>query len=381
MNRNAIIVTVLIFIAVAASLCFYWQFSGGSGALQLHGIVEIQEVRLGSKVGGRVEEIRVKEGEMVKPGQVLATLDERDRLLAQKEKLEAQKEEALSYLKQLDDSLPLDIDAMRAAKEVAEARLQKVTKGWRQEEIKMTEDEFGAAVADKELAEKEIERVSSLVQKNSAAKGELDLAEANLKRASSKYTVAQTKWGMVKAGGWLLDIDIAKKELKQAFANLQKVTSTEYEIKRQAQEKINAIKADLKKIEVDLLETEIRAPAEAIVEVIAVRKGDVVAPNQPIIRVLLAGDMWVKVFVPETDIGKVRLNQTVDVQVDSYPGKKFEGTVIQVGTIAEFTPRNVQSKEERRYQVFPVKIHVQEHQGVFKAGMAASVIVPVAPVQ
>ena len=100
------------------------------------------------------------------------------------------------------------------------------------------------------------------------------------------------------------------------------------------------------------------------------------APNQPVVRVLRAADLWVKAYVPETQLGKVRLNQQVDVTIDSYPGKKFQGTVIQIASSSEFTPRNVQSADERKHQVFAIKVHVPDPEGVFKSGMAAEVVLP-----
>jgi multidrug resistance efflux pump len=86
----------------------------------------------------------------------------------------------------------------------------------------------------------------------------------------------------------------------------------------------------------------------------------------------------VKIFVPETELGKVRLGEAVEVTVDAYPGKRFPGTVDQIASQSEFTPRNVQSADERKHQVFAVKVRVDNHEGIFKSGMAADVIVPLA---
>jgi multidrug resistance efflux pump len=108
--------------------------------------------------------------------------------------------------------------------------------------------------------------------------------------------------------------------------------------------------------------------------VLGVRKGDVVAPNQAIVRVLRADDLWVKAYVPETELGRVRLGQAVDVGVDGYPGRRFAGTVEQIASESEFMPRNVQSADERRSQVFGVKVRVANPDGMFKSGMAAEIV-------
>jgi hypothetical protein len=100
----------------------------------------------------------------------------------------------------------------------------------------------------------------------------------------------------------------------------------------------------------------VRAPEQAVVEVVAVRAGDLVSAQQAVVRVLRAADLWVKVFVPETELGKVRLHQQVTVTIDSYPGRRFSGTVTQVASVSEYTPRNVQTPDQRSLQVFGVKV-------------------------
>jgi len=94
--------------------------------------------------------------------------------------------------------------------------------------------------------------------------------------------------------------------------------------------------------------------------------------------VLWDDDLWVKVFVPETELGKVRLGDQVDVTVDTYPGRRLPGVIDQIASVSEFTPRNVQSIDERKHQVFAIKVKVDNHEGLFKSGMAAEVTVPLA---
>jgi multidrug resistance efflux pump len=124
----------------------------------------------------------------------------------------------------------------------------------------------------------------------------------------------------------------------------------------------------------------VRAPSRAVIEVLSVRKGDLVPPNQPVVRMLKADDLWVRVYVPETQLGKVRVGEKAEVSIDAYPDRRFEGEVIQIDAISEFTPRNVQSVDERRYQVFGVKVRVPQpddpKEQVFKSGMAAEVYLP-----
>jgi multidrug resistance efflux pump len=140
--------------------------------------------------------------------------------------------------------------------------------------------------------------------------------------------------------------------------------------------RVAEMRGRVEEMNANLAETVVRAPEKAVVETLSVRKGDVVPPNQPVVRVLRAADLWIKVFVPETELGKVRLGQPVTVTIDSYPGRRFEGNITWIASSSEFTPRNVQSADERQHQVFAVKVRVPDPQGIFKSGMAATVIVP-----
>src|SRR5262249_9109696 len=147
-----------------------------------------------------------------------------------------------------------------------------------------------------------------------------------------------------------------------------------------AEARLAETQAKLREIEVNLQEAAVKAPEPVLVEVLAVRKGDLVPANQPILRVHRADDLWVKIYVPEPDLAKIRLHQPAYVTLDAWPNRRFEGTVIQIPTESEFTPRNVQSADERRHQVFAVKIRVPQPENpqerIFKSGLAAEVVLP-----
>ncbi len=110
-----------------------------------------------------------------------------------------------------------------------------------------------------------------------------------------------------------------------------------------------------------------------MVEVVAVRKGDLVMPNQPVLRSARIDDLWVKVYVPETDLYRFKLGQEADVTIDGLPNEHFAGTIRFIDSESEFTPRNVQSADERRHQVFGIKVRIADPKGRFKSGMAAEV--------
>ena len=143
-----------------------------------------------------------------------------------------------------------------------------------------------------------------------------------------------------------------------------------------AQMKVIQARAQLADIEAQLKEMQVVAPTESILEVLNVKAGDVLPPNGEVATLLLPQHLWVRVYVPEPWLGKIKIGDQVRVRVDSFPGKDFPGEVEQVNRQAEFTPRNVQTVEDRIRQVFGVKIRLPNNDDHLRAGMAADVYFP-----
>jgi HlyD family secretion protein len=143
-----------------------------------------------------------------------------------------------------------------------------------------------------------------------------------------------------------------------------------------AQMRIIQARAQLADIEAQLKEMQVLAPAESILEVLNVKVGDVLPPNGEVATLLLPQHLWVRVYVPEPWLGHIKIGDQVRVQVDSFPGKDFPGVVEQVNRQAEFTPRNVQTVEDRIRQVFGVKVRLPNNDDRLRAGMAADVYFP-----
>ena len=259
----------------------------------------------------------------------------------------------------------------------ARARWQRLKSGARSQEIDQACADLAAAEADLQLAERDLHRANKLTPGGGMSLADQDKAKYAQAGALGRSNAARARLKLLEAGSRPEEIAEAAAELDRARAQydlLQAGTRVEEiaEIRaRQAE-----AQAKLRELEVKLAEAVILAPDRAVVEVVSVRKGDVVGASQAVVRVLRAEDLWVKVFVPETDLGKIRLGQAVELTVDAYPNRRFQGEVMQVAAISEFTPRNVQSADERHHQVFAVKVRVANPQGVFKSGMAAQVLLP-----
>jgi multidrug resistance efflux pump len=322
MAGTAMLATILV------ALGFFWPFHRHAEQLTLPGIVEIQEVRLGSKVGGRVADVLVSEGDLVQAGQVLVRFEAPE--------LEAQRQQVVAKLQSM------------------EAELLRAKNGPRPEEIRQAKSELDMAQADVEQTRQEFARSERLIHQGGTDRSEYDTARANRDRALGRLNSARARLDLLYAG-----------------TRAEEITD--------AEAKVAEMRGRLGELDANLREAVVRAPERALVEVLGVRKGDLVPPNQAIIRVLRADDLWVRVYVPETQLGKIRLGQSAQVTIDAYGDKSFEGTVVKIDSESEFTPRNVQSAEERRYQVFGVKVRVADPQGIFKSGMAAQVSFDIGP--
>ncbi len=241
-----------------------------------------------------------------------------------------------------------------------------------------------AAAADADLVQTkaEFERIDKLSKTGGGAtvtRSEWDAARANRDRAQRRYQAAMARYDMMMNGSRPEDLAEAAAEVARARAHFELLEhGTREEDLALAEATVAETRGKLAEVEVNRREAVVVAPGPAVVDVLAVRAGDLVPPNQPVVRILRDDDLWVKVFVPETELGKVRLNQPVEVTVDAYPGRPLPGSIDQIASVSEFTPRNVQSVDERKHQVFAIKVKVDNREGLFKSGMAAEVTIPLA---
>jgi membrane fusion protein YbhG len=363
--------------AAGVALGFFWPFGHNGKILSLPGVVEIQEVRLGSKVGGRVRSVEVKEGEVVEKDQVLVTFDVPE-LEAQRQQAEAHLQSAQADFEKANNGPRVqEKEAAKMAMEAARSKWDRMKAGPRKEEIEEARSELESAQADVKLAEENLRRVRRLYESQASFTEEKERAESGRDRMRGLVKKAKASLDLLLAGYRKEDVAEAEAQYKQAKANYELLLAgTRSEEIQAAEAKVAEYSGKLHEIQANLNEATVRALEPVTIEVLAVRKGDLVAPNQTILRVLRADDLWVKAYVPETLLERIRLNQEVEVTIDSYSGRTFKGVVRQISSASEFTPRNVQSADERRHQVFGIKVQVPDPEGIFKSGMAAQVYIP-----
>jgi multidrug resistance efflux pump len=376
MRKYVIGVGVLILLGSAAAW-YFWPRAAGADVLRLPGTVEIQEVRLGSRIAGRVARIEVREGQLVEPGQVIFTLEPYEWGAKREQARQRVANAKAAFDRASAGPLPEEIAEAKGAMEGAKARLDRAKAGFREEQKRQAKADLEAAEADLVKTESDLARL--IKGGDAVSKTELDAATGARDANRGRVKSLKAMLDMMLAGSRQEDIDEAQSNYDQLAAHYQFLRrGTREEDKAIAYASLKEAEGALAEAEVNYRETTVVAPEKSIVEVVSVRPGDLVTAGQPVIRALRADDLWVKAFVPATEIGKLRLGQEVEVTEDSHPGRRFKGEILYIASISEFTPRNVQSVEERKHQVFAIRVRVTDPEGVFKSGMAAEVFVPVA---
>ncbi len=193
-------------------------------------------------------------------------------------------------------------------------------------------------------------------------------------RRRRKPESAKQRLALLQAGTRVEDVNAAEARYKQASAAavLARKGFRREDIEA-ARGRLAEAQGHVAELDARLREAELTAPADAVVEVVSVRPGDLVPPGRIVMTMLETSQLWVKVYVPETELAHVHLGQRATVKVDSFGGRAFEGHVGQIASQAEFLPRNVQTKSDREHEVFGAKVFVDNSQQVLKSGMAATV--------
>src|SRR5438552_1373462 len=357
--KPVIIVIVVIAIVVAAGVLFGGWFSHDNG-LHGSGTVEARNIRVGSKVGGRIDKLLVREGDTVEAGQILMTFDDKE-LFASMGQSRANAEKAKRGYR------PEEIAEARASALQAKADFEMRKNGYRKEDIAAAQADVDRASADEIRTRLDFQRYDALAQKDLVSKQQRDTAQANWKVALAQKENAQHKLDELNRGYRPEEIASAEARYAQTEATLEKLQ------RGNRREDIDSAQAALAYDEARFRERQVVAPTAATVEVLDVRPGDLISPNTPVATLLERDQIYVRIYIPETEISGVRIGQKAQVSVDSVGRQVFDGVVEQINQQAEFLPRNVQTREERVHQVFGVKIRIDDTSHRVLAGMAADV--------
>ena len=313
------------------------------------GTVEAREITVGSRTGGRVARLLVQEGDQATAGQPLLELERGD-LDAQRTAAVAQLEQARAENDKLRaGSRPEEIEQAQARAAQANAALEETRRGTRAEEIAAGEARLAQTQAVVDNAQRDADRARRLVATGAIPIAEADTAETALRTAVAQRDAQRQVVDQLRAGA-------RSEEKAQAAARAAEA---------QAAAKLVVAGARVE----DLL------AAAARVEALDLRPGDLLAPNAPAATLLEDDQLYVRLYVPETQIGRIQLGQLVPITVDSFD-RSFQGRVEHINAQGEYTPRNLQTADERADQVFAARIALVEGKDLLRAGMAATVKVP-----
>jgi HlyD family secretion protein len=327
-NKSRVLTVVLIVILIAAgSLLFvrFLQRRSPASELVLYGNIDIRQVELAFNGNERIASVIPQEGDWVKKGQLLATLDTL-RLSHESVKAEAQ---------------------VKAQKEVLAA----LVAGTRPEDIEKARADAEAAEAQQKNAERLYRRKIILAEKEVIPRQELDDAKTAADAALARLKAAQAALALAVAGPRKEDIAAAHQTLK-------------------------VYEAALAVAQRNLAYASLYAPSDGVIQTRILEPGDMASPQMPVFTLALTDPVWVRAYVPEPDMGKIRPGMSAEITTDSYPGKRYKAWIGFISPVAEFTPKSVETREVRTSLVYQVRVYACNPDNELRLGMPATVIVP-----
>ncbi len=312
-------------LAVALAAC---TGNGTKGEIAASGTIETRQVDVAPKVSGQLTKLAVDEGDRIEAGAVLALVDQ--------------------------VNLEIELKQAEATADAARAQLILLQEGARREDIQQTEEQLKQADASLGLAAQDAERMRALEKTGSATPKQREDADARLVVAKSQRSAAQEALNKARRLSRPQEIKAAEARLAQAEA---------------AADLLKKMIADCTVI----------APVSGFVTHRAVEAGEFIAQGSTIVTISRLDSVYVMIYITEVELGRVRLGDAADVRVDAFPGRVFPGRVTYISQEAEFTPKNIETKEDRVKLVFGVKVEIDNKDGLLKPGLPADAVIRVIP--
>ena len=308
MERKRVLpIAAAVVVVLFAAWFFLLRGRGADGALDASGTVEATDAQLGFEAAGRIDTILVHEGDRVKAGQELARLEQTE--------LNARRQQAAAQLA------------------AAQATLTELERGNRTQDVQQGRDALAAANQRLADAQRDLDRTRRLFDGGAVSREALDKAQLAFEVAQSQHDQAAQAFQLLQIGPRPERIDAQRAAVAAAQGTVQQ---------------INAMLAN----------AVIRAPFDGVVTVKDREVGETVSPGAPVLTVTNLDDRWVRIYIPETRIGAVHLGEGATITADTYKGRVYRGAVSFIASEAEFTPKNVQTKDERVKLVYAVKVRI-----------------------
>jgi HlyD family secretion protein len=382
-KRIILILIVLAAAGVAAVYVFRGMGSNQTGRIVVSGNIELTEVNIAFKTAGRLIERTVDEGDGVKKGQIIARLD-RDQLMAQREREVAGLASAQSQLAQSETSLAwekatlaADIEQRRADLTSNEARLAEMNNGARPQEKLDARAAVDSAQSELDRSKKDWDRAQTLYKDDDISTAQFDQYRNRWESAQAALKSMTEREALVLAGPRAEVINAQQGQVERARAAVKMAEANSLEMKRREQDlgtrraEIARSTASVALIDSQLADTIVASPVDGVVLVKAADVGEVLAPGTTVVTVGDIDHPWLRGYVNETDLGKVKLGATAKVTTDSYPGKVYQGRVTFISSEAEFTPKQIQTEQERVKLVYRIKIEMDNPRRELKENMPA----------
>lgn len=382
-KKQRILAIVLVAGAAGAMYAYRATWRVPTNRIVVSGNIELTEVNIAFKTAGRLIERTVDEGDSVKTGQLIARLD-KDQLTAQREREQAgllssetQLAQAQTGLEWQKATVAADIEAKKADLAAAEAKLTEMRNGARPQEKQDARAAVEAAQAEAQRAAKDWDRAQTLHKNDDISTSQFDQFRTRWESAEAALKSAKEREGLVLAGPRTEQIAAQSAVVERAGAAVKLAEANSLEMKRRQEElgtrraEMARSKANLMLIDTQVADTTAVSPVDGVVLVKSADVGEVLAPGTTVVTVGDIDHPWLRGYVNETQLGRVKIGSKARVTTDSYPGKVYNGRVTFISSEAEFTPKQIQTQQERVKLVYRVKIELENPQRELKLNMPA----------
>ena len=376
------IIPILILFAVGvAGYLYFGPKKEDPNRIRISGNLEVTQIDIAFKIAGKISELLVREGDAVTKGSIIARLD-KETISLLKVRDEAGIASAQSGIAQMDtailwqrDVLARETELRRYEIRAAEATLNNLLAGSREQEISQANAALDDAKAQLQQATGDWDRAQKLFQKEDISKAQFDQFQTRFRTTTAAVKSAEQRVSLVQEGPRKQDVELARAQLERAKAALKLTEANAKELTRKEQEmgtrraEMSRAKAQVAVTDSQMNDTTAASPLDGVVLVKAAELGEVVAPGATVVTIADIEHPWVRGYIPETQLARVKLGQKVKLTTDSYKDKEYWGTITYISSQAEFTPKQIQTTEERVKYVYRVKISVDNPKRELKLNM------------
>lgn len=386
-----IIIPVVVIVIAAVVFRVYWPtwFSrGDANRLVISGNIELTQVDISFKVPGKLVELNVEEGAFVKKGTVIARIDrqqvdqQRVRDAAGLTGAQVQVRESATQIEWQRATTESDIALRRAELRAAQAHLDELLAGSRPQEIQQALAAVSEAKSQHDAAKLDWDRAQELFKNDDISRAQYDQYRMRNDSSAAALRQAEQRLAMVSEGPRKEEIESARAQVARAEAAVRVSEANRMQLK-QRQEDLAARQADVTRAQaqVGITDTQINdtvvtAPIDGVVLVKSAEVGEVLAAGTTVVTIGDIDHPWLRGYINETDLGRIKLGARATLASDSYPGKTYNGRVSFIASAAEFTPKQIQTKEERVKLVYRIKIDVENPRRELKSNMPVDAEIP-----